>query len=190
MYKPVVAVLISLLFISFPASARKIQGVESPDTQAVVNSDTMLVLNGTGIREKFFVDVYIGALYLPVATTDASAVLNDTGPASVLMHFLHSEVSKQKITAGWEDGLEANLTSAEIETIRPRLEQFNDLFRTVRNGDAIRIDYVPASGTEVRINGERTGSIEGNDFFRALLQVWLGPRPVSKALKQGMLGLD
>ena len=190
MHKPAVVVLLSLLFISLPVSAQQVQGIEVPDTLSVTNDDTMLLLNGTGIREKFFLDIYIGALYLPAATTDATAILNDTGPASVLMHFLYSEVSKQKITDGWEDGLEANLSSAELETIKPRLDKFNKLFRTVRTGEVIRIDYTPASGTEVRINNEWRGSIEGNDFFRALLQVWLGSHPVSKALKQGMLGLD
>jgi hypothetical protein len=40
----------------------------------------------------------------------------------------------------------------------------------------------------VRLNGEWRGSVEGNDFFRALLKVWLGPDPASKSLKQDMLG--
>lgn len=190
MHKPAFVVLLSLLFLSLPASAQKIQDVEIPDTLSVADIDTSLVLNGAGVREKFFLDIYIGALYLPSATTDVAAILDDTGAASILMHFLHSEVSKQKITAGWEDGLEANLTSGELGAIRPRLDRFNNLFRTVRTGDSIRIDYTPASGTSVRINNEWRGSIEGNDFFRALLQVWLGSRPVSKLLKQEMLGLD
>ena len=97
MHKPAVVMLLCLLFISLPASARKIQGVEIPDTLSIANDDTTLVLNGAGIRKKFFLDSYIGALYLPSATTDAVAILNDTGPASILMHFLHSEVSKKKL---------------------------------------------------------------------------------------------
>ena len=190
MHKPAFVILLCLLFISLPVSARKIQGVEIPDTLSVANDDTTLVLNGAGIRKKFFLDIYIGALYLPSAKTDAAAILNDTGPASILMHFLYSEVSKKKITAGWTDGLEANLTTTEMEAIRPKLDSFNKLFRTVREGDVIRIDYLPARGTEVRINNEWRGSIEGNDFFRNLLQVWLGSHPVSKPLRQSMLGLD
>lgn len=190
MHKPAVVVLLSLLFISLPVSAQEIQGIAIPDSLPVASSDTTLLLNGAGIREKFFIDVYIGALYLPSVTTDASAILNADEAAGVLMHFLHSEVSRKKITAGWEDGLKANLTPAELEAIRPRLDKFNNLFLTVRTGDVIRIDYIPTSGTAVRINDEWRGSIEGNDFFRALLRVWLGDRPVSKALKQDMLGLD
>lgn len=189
MYKPAFAVPFLLLFLSFPAGAQKIQGVEIPDTLSVPASDTMLILNGAGIREKFFLDIYIGALYLPAATTDASAILNDTGPASVLMHFLHSKVSREKIIAGWQDGLAANLSGTELAALQPRLDMFNNLFTEVSKGDVVRIDYTPARGTEVRINNEWRGAVEGNDFFRALLRIWLGTSPVSKPLRQGMLGL-
>lgn len=190
MHKPAVVLLLCLQLLSLPVSAHKVGGVEIPDTLTVSQHDTRLVLNGAGIREKFFLDIYVGALYLPAATGDATAILEDTGAGSVLMHFLHSEVSKEKITGGWQDGLEANLGSAELAAIKPRLDEFNKLFRTVRAGELIRIDYTPAGGTEVLINNERRGSVEGNDFFRALLQVWLGSHPVSKTLKRDMLGLD
>lgn len=190
MHKPAIALLFCLLLPGLPVSAHKVGDIEIPDTLSVSQTATRLVLNGAGVREKFFLDIYIGALYLPTATQDAAAILRDTGAGSVLMHFLHSEVSKEKITGGWQDGLEANLGSAELAAMKPRLDDFNKLFRTVRAGEVIRIDYTPAGGTEVFINDERQGSIEGNDFFRALLQVWLGSRPVSKALKQNMLGLD
>lgn len=190
MHKPVVVALFMLLFTSLPASAQKVQGVEIPDTLSVSAEDSMLVLNGAGIREKFFLDIYIGALYLPSATADATAILTDTAAASVLMHFLHSKVSREKIIAGWQDGLEANLSAAQLAALQPRLDRFNKLFTPVGTGDVIRIDYSAARGTEVRINNELRGAVEGNDFFRALLQVWLGPSPVSKALKHSMLGLD
>ena len=80
--------------------------------------------------------------------------------------------------------------TTEMEAIRPKLDSSNKLFRTVREGDVIRIDNLPARGTEVRINNEWRGSLENHDFFRTLLQIWLGSHPVSKPLKQGMLGLD
>ncbi len=56
--------------------------------------------------------------------------------------------------------------------------------------DAVEDDGLPASGTEVRINDEQRGIVAGNDFFRALLEIWLGSSPVSKSLKADMLGLD
>ena len=190
MHKPAIILLFCLFVINTPVAAKNIEGVVIPDTLASANGDSSLVLNGAGIREKFFLDIYIGALYLPAKTSDASAILSDTGPASVLMHILYGEVSKQKITDGWTDGLEANLADQEMQALKPQLAKFNDLFQDLHKGDRIRIDYIPGTGTEVRINKELRGVVEGNDFYRALLGIWIGSHPVSKSLKREMLGND
>ncbi|HYQ71405.1 MAG TPA: chalcone isomerase family protein [Gammaproteobacteria bacterium] len=167
-----------------------ISGTEIPDTLKVPDSTTELLLNGAGIREKFFVDVYVGALYLEKKMHDPAAILADTGPAGILMHFTYSEVSREKIIDGWKDGLAENLAADRMRTIEPRLKKFNALFRSVASGDVIRIDYIPGSGTQVRINDEYRGTVAGNDFFRDLLRIWLGAEPASKSLKHDMLGLD
>jgi len=190
MHKPAITLLFCLFIINAPVAAKEIEGVAIPDTLAFANSDSSLVLNGAGIREKFFLDIYIGALYLPARTPDASAILSDTGPASVLMHILYGEVSKQKITDGWTNGLEANLSDEKMLALKPQLGKFNSLFQDLHKGDRIRIDYIPGTGTEVRINDERRGVVEGNDFYRALLRIWIGSKPVTKSLKQAMLGND
>jgi hypothetical protein len=173
-----------------PAFGLTIGGVEIPDTLALPDSEHGLLLNGAGVREKFFMDIYVGALYLPTRTTDSRAILADTGAATVLMHFVYSEVGKDRIVGGWNDGLRDNLSAAELRAIAERLDSFNSLFRTVHRDDVIRIDYNPAIGTEVRINDEWRGTVKGNDFFRALLRIWLGDDPVSASLKKAMLGRD
>ena len=182
--------LSSLIFASFPAVSMTIDGVEIPDTLRLANGGPALVLNGAGVREKLFLDIYIGALYLPVKSGDAQAILSATGPACVAMHFLYKEVSREKITDAWEDGLAANHTTTEMKAFQPQLENFNALFRTMRRGEIIRICYLPGTGTEVWINGERRGGVKGEPFFHALLGIWLGAHPVSNDLKQGMLGID
>ncbi len=179
-----------LLLATRPLIAATINGTEIPDTVSLPNSNTQLLLNGAGIREKFFLDIYIGALYLEHRMHDPADILADTGSAGILMHFTYSKVSKEKIIEGWTDGLAENLPAERMRDIQPRLEKFNTLFRTVVKGDIIRIDYIPASGTQVRINDELRGAVEGNDFFRDLLRIWLGTHPVSKSLKREMLGLD
>jgi len=180
----------SLALASQPLQALMISGIDIPDAVSLPDNGTRLVLNGAGVREKFFMDIYIGALYLESKTHDPAVILADTGHAGILMHFTYSEVSREKIIAGWMDGLQANLTEERLQAIKPRLEKFNTLFRTVTRGDVIRIDYVPETGTQVRINGEWRGSVAGNDFFRDLLRIWLGTSPVSKSLKHDMLGQD
>jgi hypothetical protein len=184
------AIVTCLLITTQSLQARTINGTEIPDTISLPNSDINLVLNGAGIREKFFLDIYVGALYLEKQLHDASTILDDTGPAGILMHFTYSEVSREKIIDGWNDGLADNLPAERMSAIKPRLEKFNSLFRTVVKGDVIRIEFLPGNGTLVYINDELRGSVEGNDFFRDLLRIWLGKNPVSTSLKHDMLGLE
>ncbi len=190
MYKPACLLLTILALANTPAFAYRIADTEIPDTVQLVDTNTSLVLNGAGIREKFFVDIYIGALYLPEKNGDAAAILNATAPASMLMHFLYGEISRDKITDGWQDGLEANTSASEMQALQPALDKFNSLFLTAHEGDDVRIDYQPGNGTAVRINGEWRGTVDDDAFFRALLRVWLGPHPVSNDLKAGLLGVD
>ncbi len=180
----------SLILVSFPAASVTIDGVEISDTLTVANGTPALILNGAGIREKLFLDIYIGALYLPAKSGDALAILSGKGPACVAMHFLYKQVSREKINDAWEDGLAANHNAVEMQALQPQLEKFKTLFRTMHKGEVIRICYLPGTGTEVRINGERRGDVEGETFFHALLAIWLGNHPVSNDLKQGMLGID
>ena len=184
----IVVLIFCLIMIASPAGAARFADTDIPDSISLAGAGSELLLNGGGVRKKFFMDIYIGALYLPEKTTDRQHILSDTGPARVRMHFLYSEVSREKIIGGWHDGLSANLPAREYTALQPRLEQFNGLFRSVRRGDVISIDYIPDTGTGVRINDELRGVVPGNDFFRALLKIWLGDKPVSKSLRQGMLG--
>jgi hypothetical protein len=186
----VLFLLPSLMLTSLPALAVKISGVEIPDTLTLANCGPELVLNGAGVRKKLFFDIYIGALYLPAKSGDARAILASPAPASIVMHFLYKKVSRKKITDAWTDGLADNLSAAEMQALHPRLKKFNALFRTMRKDGTIRLNYLPGKGTEVWINGEHRGTVRGEDFFHALLGIWLGAHPVSDSLKQHMLGLD
>jgi hypothetical protein len=74
--------------------------------------------------------------------------------------------------------------------LRDRLTRFNGLFRTVRRGDVIELDFLPDGSVEVWINNELQGQVKGADFQRALLLVWLGDDPADEDLKQAMLNLQ
>lgn len=47
---------------------------------------------------------------------------------------------------------------------------------------------VPGSGMQVDVNGTLKGMIEGDDFARAFLSIWLGENPQTPELKSGLLG--
>ncbi len=180
--------LLFLLCLPVGSQARDIAGVSLPEQLQL--ADTTLTLNGAGIRTKFFFDIYVGALYLPEKTTDAETAIGMPGPKRVLMHFLYKEVEKENLTKGWKEGFEDNLGRDQFKALAPRLEAFNRLFATVKRGDRTTLDYLPQTGTRVSINGEEKGRIAGEEFYAALLRVWLGGKPADSDLKEAMLGGD
>lgn len=179
-----IALLLTLSGIE--ASAMKIAGVDVP--QSVTTENKELLLNGAGIRKKLFIKVYVGSLYLTAKQTTAGKVLADPGAKSIVMNFLYKEVSTKKLVDGWNKGFTDNSSAKEIKALQGRINQFNNLFTTVYKGDEIRLDYLPGTGTQVRINGKIKGTVPGEDFHQALLKIWLGSKPAEQNLKDVMLG--
>ncbi len=181
-----VSSLLLVFFLSANGYAKEVAGVNVPEQITLDNAT--LELNGAGIRTKFFFDIYIGALYLPQKTKEAATAINMDGPKRVLMHFLYKKVEKEKIIEGWNDSFESNHTREQLKALKTKLDAFNKLFVTVKRGDRIELDYLPETGTRVRINDQIKGNIPGKTFYSALLRVWLGDDPADSGLKKAMLG--
>jgi len=189
MYKIIIALVTSTLFFSTGSlQAREFGGIQFPDTIALPDTVKTVRLNGVGYRKKFFVKVYIGALYTEKLTRSRDEVVALDGPNRVLMHIVHEEVDKEKLVNAWNEGFEENLSDEELEKMRPTIDRFNAMFPTVREGDVIYLDYIPGTGTRVTINNEQKGVIAGRDFNRAMLDIWLGDEPADNKLKKAMLG--
>ena len=182
-------VLLTALALSFDASAMTVADVNVPDSATIGAAKDKVMLNGAGIRKKYGFKIYVGALYLKERATDRQKALDMTGPKRILMHILYSEVSDENLNAGWDDGFKKNLPKDQYKAMKPRLRKFMSLFRTATRGTRILIDYVPGEGTKVSYGGKHKGTVEGEDFYRALMLVYLGDKPADKRLKKGMLGL-
>ncbi|MDQ7011352.1 MAG: chalcone isomerase family protein [Mariprofundaceae bacterium] len=174
-----------VLLFAAPVLAAEVEGVSVPE-KAVADGQT-LVLNGAGVRTKFFFDIYVGALYLPARTRDARQAIEGKGPKRVTMHFLYGEVGRKKLTDGWIKGFEKNQSKHAMAKLRDRLAQFNAMFTDARKGDEFVFDFLANGDTRVILKGETKGVIPGENFARALLAVWLGRKPADKGLKKAML---
>jgi hypothetical protein len=85
-----------------------------------------------------------------------------------------------------------NHSEAEMVGLKDRLKQFSDTLLAAgepKTGTSVVIDWLPESGTRLTINGQVKGKdIAGEDFYKALLKIWLGNKPVQDDLKQALLG--
>jgi hypothetical protein len=182
------AVFIILALLFMQAEGREVAGVGLPDKVTLEGDTTPLVLNGAGIRKKVFFSIYLASLYLPSLSDDAGAILDADQPRRLQMDMLYSEVEKQKLVDAWNDGFTANHSKEALAPLNERITRFNEMFETLVAGDQVQLDYLPAQGTRVVINGKERGLIPGQDFNQALLKIWLGESPVTRSLKRDLLG--
>jgi hypothetical protein len=181
-------VLILLGTFIFPVHAKELAGITVPDSITLSNGST-LQLNGMGLREKLWIDVYVGSLYLPAKAQTVAEVLSQPGAYRVQMDIIYNEISSSKLIDAWNEGFEKNQSEETLKSIADQISRFNQLFEeSAKKGDQYIIDYIPGKGCMVSKNNVALGRIEGEDFKTALLEIWLGNYPADKSLKRGMLG--
>ena len=170
------------------ALALDVAGQSIPGKLKLGNAD--LVLNGAGIRTRAFFKVYVGALYLPEKKTAAAEALASQGAKRVALHLLRDLTAEQ--IGGALDNMADNLSEAEREAFKGRITDLKATMEAVgaaKEKSIITLDFVPGTGLRIALDGAQKGkTIAGEDFYRALLKIWLGDKPVDSALKSGMLG--
>ena len=175
------ALLLAALF-SADALACEVAGVTLPDT--IQLGGQSLQLNGMGLREYFFIDIYVGGMYLPTFTaSDVQAIEADV-PKRMVMHFIFGEVTREQMIDTFREGLENN---PEAKSIGERAERLYAVMETSHAGDQVVLDYVPEEGLAIYLAGDLKDTIPGADFMQAVWTLFIGPVPPSKKLKKGLL---
>ena len=156
-----------------PAAAATLEGVTLPDH--VDAGGQSLVLDGMGLRKKFFIRVYVGGLYLPSKESDAGKVLTADAPRRMVFDFLYS-VSKDQMCDAWKEGLEDNTPRAPA-AVKKAFDTLCAWMEAIPKGHTMAFTYLPGTGTEVEVNGKKKGNLEGKPVADAILATWLGPKP-------------
>jgi len=172
------------------ANAAEVVGVQIPETAKVGNAD--LKLNGAGLRTRFVVKVYVGALYLPEKKSSAAEAMSSKGPKRISLHLLR-DLTAEQLGSALDEGLNNNLPPEERERKKAQIEALRATMAAVgsaKEKSIITLDYLSdADATRLTLNGAQIGkTIPGEDFYRDLMKVWLGERPVEASLKSAMLG--
>ena len=189
--------LMLALAIAF-AAAGAFANVQSVEIEGVVFQPTaqvggqLLQLNGAGLRTRAFFKVYAAGLYVPQKSSSAAALLQQKGPRLVVLTMLR-DVDADTMSDAVSGGLKANHTEQQLAGLQTRigtLEADLKAIGEVRKGNVIHFEFTPEAGTRIVVDGRQKGSaIAGDDFFSAVLRVWIGDAPVDAELKKGLLGL-
>jgi hypothetical protein len=182
-----------LLAISLPAlAATEVAGVQFDDKAKVGAGDT--VINGAGLRKVLFIKGYAMALYLPQKVATTAEALTAKGARRIRLVLLR-DASGETFADALASGIQKNHGEQEILALNSRIEAFKATMLgvgTVAKGAAVHLDWLPEVGggvTRLTIDGAKKGEdVAGEDFYRALLKIWLGDKPIQDDLKQHLLG--
>ena len=127
---------------------------------------------------------------MPRKTDNVVEILSFPNAFRIQLDFVYKEVSKKKLLTAWRDGFGKNQEPEIMESLKPRTEQFYSYFNeSAVAKDQYIFDYIPGKGTTTIKNKVALGTIPGEDFKNALLEIWLGNFPADNSLKKGMLGV-
>ena len=186
MRKQFAAIVLAVLVITAQGNAKEIAGINMPES--LKTGQTTLLLNGAGVREKFFIDVYVGGLYLKKRSQDPKEIIEANEPMAIRLHVVSSMLTSKKMEKATREGF-AKATDGNIEPIKVQIDEFCSVFqKEIKEDDRYDLIYVPGKGVEVYINGEYASVTEGLAFKKALFGIWLSDKPAQKSLKKAMLG--
>jgi hypothetical protein len=176
----------------FPLGAcgAELDGVKLDDQVSVDGQP--LQLNGMGLRTRYFFKVYVAGLYLAQKAASAEAAIGGGGAKRIVL-VMRREATAEQFCESIEAGLRANNSDAQLAALQPQTEALYAMIRAAaRASEGMRIvlDYAPsAAATTLFADGRPLGpAMPGEDFFRALLRIWLGEHAVQSDLKELLLG--
>lgn len=182
------ALLATLL--ALPASgamrAATLAGVNLPDKVEAAPGQS-LVLNGLGLRKKFFIKIYVGGLYLPARERSAAAILTADTPRRMVLHFVYS-VNKGQMCDAWDEGLTANVPNPAAE-VKQGFKSLCTAMEDIPDGHELVLTYLPGEGTRVEVNGKLRATLPGKATADAVLSTWIGAKPgPGEDFKRAVLG--
>ncbi len=175
------------VFVTFTATAqKKVGGVVLP--AKVTYQEQELTLNGAGVREKLWIDLYAAGLYLDQKNNDANAIINSEKPKAIKLHIVSKLISSNKMIEAVTEGFE-NSTNGNTTPIQEEIDTLLGFFREdIKKNDIFDLVYVPSKGVVAYKNGQEKGVIPGKEFKKALFGIWLSNRPADDGLKNDLLG--
>jgi hypothetical protein len=168
------------------AHGKECKGIDFPAHVQVDGSD--LTLNGLGLRKAtlFKVSVYVAALYVAKPSNDPNAIIVASSPAELTLNFVRN-VDVEDLTKAWSEGFARN-SNEQLPALKDRIAKLNAWMTDVKDGQRLTFIHRPGAGIQVDVNGTVKGMIEGDDFAKAFLSIWLGANPPNPELKSGLLG--
>ncbi|PIP81264.1 MAG: hypothetical protein COW84_00810 [Gammaproteobacteria bacterium CG22_combo_CG10-13_8_21_14_all_40_8] len=176
-------ILIVGLFIMLPT----LHAANQEFKTITLESGESLQLNGIGKANYMLADFYLAALYVSEPSNQIDSILQSPNAKRMQLRILAKKFSSRQFGQYWKETLSINnpkdLLQPEVDNVLKFIELFPE---SVALGDVINIDDT-GSSTRVSINGVTIGDVKSPQFYKLVLNAWLGPRPPNDDFKINIL---
>jgi hypothetical protein len=183
-FKKALFLVVAAMIFPFGLDASEIEGVVFRDKLTV--ADKTLNSKGAGVLRYWGFKAYVGTFYLEEGLPIEEA-LSDSAKR-IEIEYLRP-IRRKDFGPATDKGIFKNVDAETFTRLRPQIDYHNSLYEDVQPGDRFSLTYIPGKGTELALNDEPKGIIEGANFAAAVFSIWLGPEPINKSFKNQILGL-
>ena len=184
--KKLAVLFIAMMSFGLTSAQTEVGGVKLPNSETYQGKT--LQLNGAGVREKLWIDLYAGGLYLSEKSSSADAIMSSDKPMSIKLHIVSKLISSDKMVDAVNDGFESSM-NGNTKPLAAEIKKFKGFFmEEITKNDVFDIVYIPGTGVTAYKNDKELGTIAGMEFKKALFGIWLSKNPADDDLKDAMLG--
>ena len=140
-------------------------------------NDQQMPLITSGMRKELWVDVYRCGIYTSQNNTLTSI---DTSDPIAVTFLVQTDLLPDTPPKEWREALSKALTPSQFEKL-------SDSFADLDSGERLTFIHDPRSGTSVRSGGGKIFTVTDIDLIETILDMLIGPDPVSTALKDQLL---
>lgn len=166
-----------------------ISGVDFLDT---LKLEKKYILQGVALRSKLWFSIYVIGHYQELGRSKADIKKDPTNPKfdRLLRLVLKRNVSKNDMINALDAGIKKNTSHKIFKQITRSMNHFKNLFNDddFKEGAEVIISYTTNSSIKIILNGKLKGTVKDANFAKAIFDVWLGKKPVTRAIKNKLLG--
>jgi hypothetical protein len=190
LYSSIIKLLIYFLLVAatpYLSQAAELEGFKFPDEITLDNEK--LILNGLSVRKAtiFRIKIMVAGLYLSKRSVNPDLILNSSEMKQIQIRFIKN-ISAKKISSMWTEQL-MKRCKKDCTTLNEQADRMGKLMLDIKQADSMIFTFYKEK-IKIILNNNIEGVVEGRDFSKALLSLWIGPDPLDESLKDGLLGIE